>query len=162
MIAKIVDSSSKSDRACNRKALFIKTSDTINTEGSYFQEITILSAYEVLTLQHEAEILREQVESLKHELEYKNQLIEECKQELQDASFEIESLNCELQDIYNLKLLKLDEAKRLARNMLSHGRCTSESLAELLSAMYCVVVTADELEPIAQSTPAELSGQETP
>ncbi|MBD0347334.1 MAG: hypothetical protein ICV63_21435 [Coleofasciculus sp. Co-bin14] len=159
MITKTVNISSRSDRACHKKAAFIETSDAISTVDSYLQETTIISAYELLKLQHEAEILREQVDSLKHELEYKNWLIEACQQELRDANSEIEAFNCELQNIYSLEALKLDEAKRLARNMLSHRRFTRESLAELLSAMCCVEVTADELEPIAQSAPAEMSGK---
>jgi chromosome segregation ATPase len=159
MITKTVNSLSKSDRACQKKAPFIETSDAISPEDSYFQETTIISADELLKLQHEAEILREQVNSLKQELEYKDWLIEACQQRLQDANSDLEAFNCELQHIYSLEALKLDKAKRLARNMLSLRRFTRESLAELLSVMCCVVVTADELGPIAQSAPTQLSAK---
>jgi predicted nucleic acid-binding Zn-ribbon protein len=128
---------------------FNEFKETSKAIESQLQEQTLISAYELLKLQHESEILREQVESLKQELERKEQFIERYQQELLKATSEIDNLNSELQDIFTLENLKLDTAKRLARNMLRNRRFTSASLAKLISTMCCVGVTADELDAIA-------------
>jgi predicted RNase H-like nuclease (RuvC/YqgF family) len=143
---KTVDDLSKSDPTSLKFDEFIEISNAVESK---LQEQTIISAYELLKLQHESEILREQVESLKQELEYKEQLIEIYRQELLEANSEIENLNFELHDLFTLENFKLDHAKQLARNILRSRRFTSESLAKLISAMCCVVVTADELDAIA-------------
>jgi hypothetical protein len=134
---------------------FKETSKTIESK---LQEQTLISSYELLKLQHESEILREQVESLKQELDEKEQLIELYGQELLKTNSEIDNLNSELQDIFALENLKLDTAKRLARNILRNRRLTSESLAKLISAMCCVVVTADELDAIANPSEPAFDG----
>lgn len=139
----------KSDRTCHQMDELDEFTETSKAIESKLQEQTLISSYELLKLQHELEISREQVESLKQELEYKKHLIELYGQELLKATSEIENLNDELQDIFTLENLKLDTAKRLARNILRSRRCTSQSLATLISAMCCVVVTADELDAIA-------------
>ncbi len=102
-MTKTVDDLSKSERTglkFDEFDEFIETSNAIDIEESYFQEKTIISTYELLKLQHEAEILREQVESLKQELEYKSQLVEIYQQELLKANSEMEGLNWELQNIF--------------------------------------------------------------
>ncbi len=152
MITNPIDYLSKSNQTSQKIDEFIETPNIpniLNSQENSLQEKTIVSAYELLKLEHESEILREQVESLKQELEYQHQLVREYKQELLQTNSEIEALNWELQDAARLEMLKLDEAKRLARNILSSRRLTSESLAELLSTICGVVVTADELEAIA-------------
>ncbi len=147
MITKTVDDLSKSDQVCHNSDELIETPNAINTQESYLQEKTMISAYELLKMEQEAEILREQVESLKQELQYAYQLVEEYRQELLDANDEMSLLNRELQDTFSLERLKLDQAKRLAQNLLISRQFTSESFAKLLSAISGVVVTADELEP---------------
>jgi chromosome segregation ATPase len=92
--------------------------------------------------------LREQVETLKQELQYERQLVKEYHQELLCTNSEMSILNSELQNVRRLESLKVDEAKRLAQNILSSQKSTRESLAELLSAIYDVLLTADQLEPI--------------
>lgn len=146
MISKAVDYLNKTDRVCSQIDEFIETSKAIESK---LQEQTLINSYELLKLQHEAEILREQVESLKQELEEKNRLIKLYRQELLEANSEIGNLNGELQDIFALESSKLDTTKQLARNILRSRGFTSESLAKLISSMSCVVVTADELEAIA-------------
>lgn len=116
-------------------------------EESQLQKQVIISAYELLTLEQEAEICREQLKTLKQELEYERQRAEEYYQELLYANSEIETLNSELLGEFSVNV-KLAQAKQLARNILSSRQFTSNSLAELLSAIYGVKVTADELEPI--------------
>jgi cell fate (sporulation/competence/biofilm development) regulator YmcA (YheA/YmcA/DUF963 family) len=147
LITKTVDDLSKSDQVCHNSDELIETPNAINTQESYLQEKTMISAYELLKMEQEAEILREQVESLKQELQYAYQLVEEYRQELLDANDEMSLLNRELQDTFSLERLKLDQAKRLAQNLLISRQFTSESFAKLLSAISGVVVTADELEP---------------
>ena len=107
------------------------------------------SVDELLKIEQEAEILREQVETLKQELKCELQLVQEYHQELLYANSEISLLNCELQDTFRLQKLKLAQAKRLAQNILITRRFTSKSLAELLSFIYDDVVTANELKPIS-------------
>lgn len=149
MISKAVDYLNQRDRTCSQIDEFIETSKAIESK---LQEQTLISSYELLKLQHEAEILREQVESLKQELKEKDRLIELYRQEQLQANSEIDNLNWELQDIFALENLKLDTAKRLALNILRSRRFTSESLAKLISAMSCVVVTAEELDAIANQS----------
>ena len=152
MTSKAVDYLGKSDRACHQMDELDEFTETSKAIESKLQEQTLISAYELLKLQHEAEILREQVESLKQEREYKEQVIEIYRQELLEANSEIDNLNDELQHIFTVENLKLDTAKRLARNILRSRRFTSESLAKLMSAMCSVVVTADELDAIANQS----------
>ena len=97
-------------------------------------------------MEQAAEFLGEQVETLHQELQYERQIVEEYYQELLRTNYEMSVINSELQEKYRFDKLKLDEAKRLAQNILSTQKSTSESLAELLSAIYKVSVTADQLE----------------
>lgn len=146
-MTKPLETLSKSNYSFHKTDEFIETVNTTPTEESHLQKQRIISAYELLKMEQEAEILREQVESLKQELQYAYELVEEYRQELLDANDEMSLLNRELQDESRLDRLKLDEAKRLAQNLLISRQFTSESFAELLSAFSGVVVTADELEP---------------
>jgi hypothetical protein len=155
LINKTVDYLNKKDRICPQIDEFIETSKAIESK---LQEQTLINSYELLKLQHESEILHEQVESLKQELEEKARLIKLYRQELLEANSEIDNLNGELQDIFALENLKLDTAKGLARNILRNRRFTSESLAKLISAMSCVVVTADELDAIANQPERVIDG----
>ena len=149
MTSKTVDYLGKSDRACHQMDELDEFTETSKAIESKLQEQTLINTYDLLKVQNEAEILREQVESLKQELEYKEQVIEIYRQELLEANSEIDNLNDELQHIFTVENLNLETAKRLARNILRSRRFTSESLAKLISAMCCVVVTADELDAIA-------------
>lgn len=154
-----MDYLSKSDRTCHQIDEFDEFKETSKAIENKLQEQTLISSYELLKLQDEFEILREQVESLKQELEQKEQFVEIYRQELMKTNSEIDNLNDELQDIFALENLKLDTAKRLARNILRSRRFTSESLAQLISAMCCVVVTADELDAIANQPNGAFDGQ---
>lgn len=146
-MTKPLETLSKSNYSFYKSDEFIETVNTTETEESQLQKQRIISAYELLKMEQQAEILREQVESLKQELQYAYELVEEYRQELLDANDEMSLLNRELQDESRLDRLKLDEAKRLAQHLLISRQFTSESFAELLSAFSGVAVTADELEP---------------
>ena len=118
-----------------------------NKRNAIQQEQRVLDADETLEIEQEA-LWREQAELLKQELQDERQRLEEYHQELLCANSEISVINKELQDLRRLEKLQIDEAKRVAQNILSSQKSTSESLAELLSAIYDVSVTAVQLEPI--------------
>lgn len=121
----------------------------------YLQEQRGLNSDEVLDHEHTVELLllREQVETLKQELQYERQIVKEYHQELLCTNLEMSVINSELQEVRRLEKLKLDEANRLAQNILGRHKSTSEALAELLSAIYDILVTADQLEPIKIKSP---------
>lgn len=114
----------------------------------YLQEQRGLNSDEVLEHEHTVELLREQVKTLKQELQYERQIVKEYHQELLCTNLEMSIINTELQEVRRLERLKLDEANRLAQNILGRHKSTSKALAELLSAIYDILVTADQLEPI--------------
>lgn len=129
----------------------IGISQALERQESQLQEQSIIGADELLKMEQEAEILREQIDTLKQQLQNERQLVEEYRRELQFANSEMLLLNKEVQNTYSVERLELDEAKRFARRILSSRQFTSESLAKLLSAIYGVVVTADELKPLKSS-----------
>lgn len=135
---------------------FTELSTPLKREQQNIQEKTSLSADEILEIEQAAEFLGEQVETLQQELQYERQLVKEYHQELLRTNYEMSVINSELQDKYRLERLKLDEAKRLAQNILSSQKSTGESLAELLSAIYNVLVTADQLGQVYRSKESRL------
>lgn len=137
---------SSSNFTDNKISEFTEISAPLKRGQQNLQEKPILSADEILKIEQAAEFLGEQVESLQQELQYERQLVEEYHQELLLTNYEMSIINSELQDKFDLEKLKFDEAKLLAQNILSSQKSTSEFLAELLSAIYNVLVTADQLE----------------
>ena len=106
------------------------------------------NAEEVLEHEHTIEILRELVETLKQELQYERQIVKEYRQELLCTNLEMSTLNNELQDLRKLEIVKLNESKRLAQNIIGSNTSIIESMAQLLSAIFDIRVTVEELEPI--------------
>ena len=129
---------------------FIGISKTLQEERQ-LQEQRIIRTDELLKMEQESEILREQIDTLQQELQKEYQLGEEYRQELQHVHSEMFLLNQELQHTFSIERLELDEAKQFAQKILSTRQLTSESFAQLLSAIYGVVVTADHLEPLSSS-----------
>lgn len=122
--------------------------DNINTQNPiniYFQEETF-NTDKILALGQKVEFLDEQVESLKQELQYKERVLEQYQQEIMCTNSEMSIVNNDLQHVLSLKNLEVDKAIQLAQSILSNNKSTSESLADLLSAIYDVLVTADQLE----------------
>jgi len=76
--------------------------------------------------------------------------VEEYAQEFTYTHSKMSMLNHELQNVLRLEQLNVDKAKLLARSILSSDKSISESLAELLSGIYGILVTADDLEQIRQ------------
>lgn len=94
-------------------------------------------------------LLHEQVESLKQLLHNEHQITEQYRQELTYANHELNLMNRELTtlSISSLELLKIDKAKKLTKIILRSKKFTSESLAQLLTAIYSFEVKPHELEP---------------
>ncbi len=143
-----MDCLSKSNHSYYKIGKIRKTLNIIKKGEDYVQEK--LNTNDTLALEHTVELLREQIETLNQELQYERQLVEEYAQELAYTHSEMSMLNYELQNVFRLEKLKVDKAKLLARSILSSDKSTSESLAELLSGIYGILVTADDLEQIKQ------------
>lgn len=138
----------KNQQDSNKIDEFRKTSNTQYTEEIQIQEKTLISPDLLLKLEQEAEILSEQIDTLTQELEYERQRVEGYHQELVYTNDEMSLINGELQDVLSSERMKLAQAKQLAKNILKTHQSSSEGLAQLLSSVYGVVVTADELKPI--------------
>lgn len=138
----------KNQQDSNKIDEFRETSNTQYTEEIQIQEKTLISPDLLLKLEQEAEILSEQIDTLTQELEYERQRVEGYHQELVYTNDEMSLINGELQDVLSSERMKLAQAKQLAKNILKTHQSSSEGLAQLLSSVYGVVVTADELKPI--------------
>lgn len=141
----MIEHLSKSNSNIHKISEFTEIPSLLKREQHNLQERASLSVDEILEIEQTAEFLGEQVETLQQELQSERQLVEEYHQELLQTNYEMSVINRELQDKCKFKKLKLDEAKLLALNILSTQKSTSESLADLLSAIYRVSVTADQL-----------------
>ena len=123
----------------------VDNANTQNPINTYFKEETF-NTDKILALGQKVEFLDEQVESLKQELQYKERVLEQYQQEIMCTNSEMSIVNNDLQDVLSLKNLEVDKAIQLAQSILSNNKSTRESLADLLSAIYDVLVTADQLE----------------
>lgn len=92
----------------------------------------------LVKIEEEAEILREQIESLKQILHHQNQKLQQTEQELKYT-------NNELSAALDLAPLTLDEAKELAKNILSIEKSARNVLAEFISNFYNSSVKAEQL-----------------
>lgn len=115
-----------------------------NQERREAEEITatdeILAArYEIELLHEQIEFSHEQIETLNLELRYKEQQIQQIEQELTDT-------NRDLSDVLMSQNLEFGEAKQLAQKILNSNKSASESLAELLTAIYGCATKSEELE----------------
>src|SRR4028118_643037 len=135
----------KNHQDCNKIDDFRETSNTKPIEEIQLQKQTLISSDELLKIEQEAETLSEQIDTLPQELEYERQRVEGYHQELVYANHEMSLLNGELQDVLSYERMKIAEAKQLAKNILNTHKSSSECLAQLLSSLYGVVVTAEEL-----------------
>ncbi len=126
------------------KVVEFKETNSIKTSKSNQEKDA--DDYQILALEQTIEILQEQIETLKQELQYEQQLVEEYDQELRYTHSEMSVLNCEVQNLYNLEKLNFAKAKFFAQSILNSDKSISESLAQLLSGIYGVLVTADDLE----------------
>lgn len=89
----------------------------------------------------EIELLREQVQSW-------YQLMANLNQELNETQQELAHTNQELCSAYKSNKIELKQAIELAQTILQQRKPVCESLAELLSAIYDLSITATELVPI--------------
>jgi hypothetical protein len=102
----------------------------------------------ILEKEDEILILREQLETLKQELLCECELTNFYRQQLKDTEDELRSTNQELCNALMLDTVSLNSAKALAKTILKSEKSASESLAELLSAIYGSQVLPEELEQI--------------
>jgi hypothetical protein len=99
-------------------------------------------------MEEEIEILYEQVESLKQLLHHENQLRNYYMQELDNVNKELEWMNDEIYNLIKAKTLPLDEALEFAKSIVGKKQSLSESLDELLKAIYKYPVKINEFEEI--------------
>ncbi|MBP5976359.1 hypothetical protein HW132_27425 [Brasilonema sp. CT11] len=125
-------------------------------------EVTLVDTYltesdkqvsQVHANQNDIEFLRSQVECLPKLMENQNQYLHHKKQELQEIEQELTATNHELHTIFSkecLPRLTLSEAKEQASIILKSDKSLSESLAELLGAIYGVPVKLEKLKEIEE------------
>lgn len=109
-----------------------------NSRRKSRQNLKLIECNKLLTLEDEIEILREQVESLK-------QLLHQQNEELQQTEQELKNTNYELSAALNSEQLTLDEAKALAKNILTINKPPRDVIAEFLSSFYNSPVKAEQL-----------------
>lgn len=107
---------------------------------------------------HEQERQEAQTERLREQVEFQGELVESLKlklryqeQELQEAEQELVYTNRDLCNALILEGVCLETAKELAKTILKSKKSVSESLAELLTAIYGSSVRSEELEQIDNS-----------
>lgn len=103
-------------------------------------------------VEEEIELLHEQVESLKREQQNAYELTHECLQEVEDTNKELELMNQEILNLINSQRLPIEQAKQWAKNIIENNASLSESLSELLSAIYGYPVNLNESEKIKSSS----------
>lgn len=93
----------------------------------------------------EIEILREQLSSLKQEVHLLELKLHEQREQMQELEAELHSTNQELCRAVNTPYLSLDEAKKIAKDLIAADKPPFEAIAELLSTIYACEV------PVSQS-----------
>ncbi len=103
-------------------------------------------ASKILNLEEEIQCVREQLETI-------NQMLYDQCEIIEQYEHEFKSRNNELFNALRLEQLELDEAKELAKLIVKSENPATESIAELLSAIYGKLVKAEELEHKNSSIP---------
>ncbi len=103
------------------------------------QEVETTASEQIALLHEQLEFCHELVKSLNLELDYQQQKQQELEQELVHT-------NSELCEALMLEQVCLEEAKAIAETILKSKKSVSESLSELLSAIYGSPVKLTELE----------------
>ncbi len=129
-------------------------------EPKLVKNSTSITQQRVLEIRAEAETLREQIQNLKQKLRYKTQQLKEAQQELRYTNNQRHEINNESCASLLLESLPLDEAKELAKEILTTQQSASESLDELLAAIYNSTVEVSELEQGQTLTSLSLALQE--
>lgn len=101
---------------------------------------------ETLLEQMEIELLREQIEFAREVLESQDEYLRQKEEELQDVKRELEITNNDLSKALVSPRINFEEAKAVAKIILKNEQSTSESLAELLTAIYSKNISWEELE----------------
>lgn len=109
-------------------------------------EQTTATEQKFLAALEQSEIFREEIETLNLELRYLQQQLLEQEQELIATNQELVAINQELSTASRLENLSVDEVKALARTILKSNKSTSDSLAELIGAIYGCAVELEQLQ----------------
>jgi chromosome segregation ATPase len=98
-----------------------------------------VEAEKIWELEDTVEILNSQIEILKLELCHHSQDLSDLEQELRSTNDEL----CAAYDLVNTmsKLITINEAKELAKNLLTTGKPIKEVLSEFISTIYSLVIT---------------------
>lgn len=112
------------------------------------QEAEITATDELLAAQYEIELLREQVEFSREQIETLNSQLGYTQQQIQDLEQELRYTNQELCNALRSQKLEHSEAKQLAQKIFKSNKSTSQSLAELLTAIYGYPTKLEELEQL--------------
>jgi regulator of replication initiation timing len=99
----------------------------------------------VLDITEKIEFLFEQVKSQQLYLQYLEQQLQQVQEELIYTNQEVEYMNSELRSLLKSLPMTLDRAQESAKTILASQEPTRESLAQLLSVIYCSVVEPWEL-----------------
>ncbi|MEB3336017.1 MAG: hypothetical protein VKJ46_01045 [Leptolyngbyaceae bacterium] len=100
--------------------------------------------------QDEIEFLREQIDTLKLELSHRDEQLQQVQQELKYT-------NQELCRAFQINRPSLEEAKKLANQVLVRRPFARTAVAELLSALYGAAVSPLDLEPSPAHQKAHLA-----
>ncbi len=99
----------------------------------------LVKQYEIELLHEQLEFSREQIETLNLQLGYKEQELEQIEQELTHT-------NRDLSNAVIFQKVEYGEARQLAQKILNSNKSASESLAQLLTAIYGCATPPEELE----------------
>lgn len=102
----------------------------------------------LLVAENQIELLREQMEFWREQIENLNQELRHKEQQLQATEQELNYTNKELSSALMLERINQVEAKKFSKIILKSNKSASQSLAELLSAIYGSQVQPEELEQI--------------
>ncbi|HEY9666399.1 MAG TPA: hypothetical protein V6C91_06315 [Coleofasciculaceae cyanobacterium] len=111
----------------------------------------VLDETEKCAIYEELELLREQAESLKQALRHECQITNDYIEELAHTNKEVELMNKEICELIASNTLPIDEVKKLAESIVAKNKSVSESIGELLSAIYRSPVELQKFEQVAPS-----------
>lgn len=109
----------------------------------------------LLVAENQIELLHEQIELLHEQIEFWRKLVESLNLELHDKEQQLQAIeqelnytNKELCSALMFERVNLAEAKELSKTILKNNKSASQSLADVLSAIYGSQVQPEELEQI--------------
>lgn len=117
----------------------------------HFNSEKVLDEKEKWAMYEQIELLQEQVESLKEALKHECQITNDYIKELAHTNREVELMNKEISELIASNTLPIDEVQKLARSIVAKNKSVSESISELLSAIYRYPVNLQKFEQVDAS-----------